>query len=33
MVVGKRINKKQSELVIGEGTLPKLKDMEGKVFF
>lgn len=31
MEVGKRLNKEQSELVIGAGTLPELEDMEGKV--
>lgn len=33
MEVGKRLNKEQSELVNGEGTLPELEDVEGKVFF
>lgn len=33
MEVGKKINKEQSELVIGDGTLPELEDVEVKVFF
>lgn len=31
--VSKTINKEQSELVIGEGTLPEVEAVEGKVFF